>query len=40
MGGTSEIGGTGIMEDLPWENEAPKKPADDVASAFDDLFNN
>ena len=40
MGGTSEIGGTGIMEDLPWENEAPKKAADDVASAFDDLFNN
>ena len=42
----SEIGGTGIMEDLPWENEAPKQapkptaPKDDVASAFDDLFNN
>jgi len=34
MGGTQEIG------DLPWEKEAPKKAADDVASAFDDLFNN
>ncbi len=39
LGGTSEIG------DLPWEKEevaAPKvaAPKDDVASAFDDLFNN
>ena len=34
MGGTQEIG------DLPWEKEEPKKAADDVASAFDDLFNN
>jgi hypothetical protein len=33
MGGTQEYG------DLPWEKETPKK-ADDVASAFDDLFNN
>jgi hypothetical protein len=38
LGGTSDISG-----DLPWEDEAPKaapKPKDDVASAFDDLFNN
>ena len=37
MGGTQEIG------DLPWEKEeSPKAPKqkDDVASAFDDLFNN
>jgi hypothetical protein len=39
LGGTTEIG------DLPWETEAaaaPKAaaPKDDVASAFDDLFNN
>lgn len=37
MGGTQEIG------DLPWEKEeSPKTPKvkDDVASAFDDLFNN
>jgi hypothetical protein len=36
LGGTTEIG------DLPWEEEAPKAaaPKDDVASAFDDLFNN
>jgi hypothetical protein len=39
LGGTSEIG------DLPWETEAPAAPKaaapkDDVASAFDDLFNN
>lgn len=37
LGGTTEIG------DLPWEaDEAPKAaaPKDDVASAFDDLFNN
>lgn len=38
MGGT-----TGEIGDLPWEKqEAPKTPKqkDDVASAFDDLFNN
>jgi hypothetical protein len=36
MGGTQEIG------DLPWEKEEVAKPTqkDDVASAFDDLFNN
>jgi len=34
MGGTQEFG------DLPWQKEAPAKKADDVASAFDDLFNN
>ena len=34
MGGTQEFG------DLPWEKESPAKKADDVASAFDDLFNN
>ena len=38
LGGTSDISG-----DLPWEKEeTPKAPKakDDVASAFDDLFNN
>jgi hypothetical protein len=37
LGGTSDIGG-----DLPWEKEEAAKPKqkDDVASAFDDLFNN
>ena len=43
MGGAQEIPGVGIgslPNDLPWENEAPKKAVDDVASAFDDLFNN
>jgi len=38
LGGTSDING-----DLPWEKEeTPKAPKakDDVASAFDDLFNN
>ena len=35
MGGT-----TGELGDLPWEREAVAKPKDDVASAFDDLFNN
>jgi hypothetical protein len=45
MGGTQEIPGVGIgslPNDLPWEDEAPKasKAKDDVASAFDDLFNN
>jgi len=45
MGGAQEIPGVGIgslPNDLPWEDEAPKasKAKDDVASAFDDLFNN
>jgi hypothetical protein len=45
MGGAQEIPGVGIGSlptDLPWEDEAPKAPKakDDVASAFDDLFNN
>ena len=40
-----EIPGVGVgslPNDLPWEDEAPKAPKqkDDVASAFDDLFNN
>jgi hypothetical protein len=40
-----EIPGVGVgslPNDLPWEDEAPKdtKQKDDVASAFDDLFNN
>ena len=40
-----EIPGVGIgslPNDLPWDDEAPKAPKakDDVASAFDDLFNN
>ena len=40
-----EIPGVGIgslPNDLPWEEETPKAaaPKDDVASAFDDLFNN
>jgi len=35
LGGTSDIGG-----DLPWEKEEAPKQKDDVASAFDDLFNN
>jgi hypothetical protein len=37
-----EIPGVGVgslPNDLPWEDEAPKQK-DDVASAFDDLFNN
>ena len=42
---TKEIPGVGIgslPNDLPWEDETPKSPKqkDDVASAFDDLFNN
>ena len=42
---TKEIPGVGmgsLPNDLPWEDEAPKAPKakDDVASAFDDLFNN
>ena len=45
MGGAQEIPGVGIgslPNDLPWEEETPKAPKakDDVASAFDDLFNN
>ena len=45
MGGAQEIPGVGIgslPNDLPWDDEAPKAPKakDDVASAFDDLFNN
>ena len=35
-----DMGGTQEFNDLPWEKEAPAKKADDVASAFDDLFNN
>lgn len=41
MGGTTQL--TGELGDLPWEKEeAAKAPKakDDVASAFDDLFNN
>jgi hypothetical protein len=34
LGGTSDISG-----DLPWEKEEAPKQKDDVASAFDDLFN-
>jgi hypothetical protein len=42
---TKEIPGVGmgsLPNDLPWEDETPKAPKakDDVASAFDDLFNN
>ena len=37
---SADLGGTQEVGDLPWEKEEPKKPADDVASAFDDLFNN
>ena len=35
LGGTSDISG-----DLPWEKEEAPKQKDEVASAFDDLFNN
>jgi len=35
-----DMGGSQELNDLPWEKEAPAKKADDVASAFDDLFNN
>jgi hypothetical protein len=35
-----DMGGTQEFNDLPWEKETPAKKADDVASAFDDLFNN
>ena len=31
---------TGELGDLPWEKEETPKQKDDVASAFDDLFNN
>ena len=35
-----EIGGAGIMNDLPWDDETPAPAAKvDVAAAFDDLFN-
>ncbi len=35
-----EIGGAGIMNDLPWDEETPAPaPKVDVAAAFDDLFN-
>jgi len=37
---SADMGGTSELNDLPWEKEAPAKKADDVASAFDDLFNN
>jgi hypothetical protein len=37
---SADLGGTQEIGDLPWEKEEPKKPANDVASAFDDLFNN
>jgi hypothetical protein len=37
---STDMGGTQELNDLPWEKEAPAKKADDVASAFDDLFNN
>ena len=42
---SADLGGTEEIGDLPWEKEetaAPKAatPKDDVASAFDDLFNN
>ena len=36
-----DLGGTtGEFGDLPWEKEEAPKAKDDVASAFDDLFNN
>ena len=35
-----EIGGTGLANDLPWDDETPAPaPKVDVAAAFDDLFN-
>jgi hypothetical protein len=44
---STDLGGTQEIGDLPWETPAPKAeapkataPKDDVASAFDDLFNN
>ena len=36
-----DLGGTtGEIGDLPWEKQEAPKAKDDVASAFDDLFNN
>jgi hypothetical protein len=39
---SADLGGTQEIGDLPWEKEEAAKPTqkDDVASAFDDLFNN
>ena len=37
---STDLGGTQEIGDLPWEKEAAPKQKDDVASAFDDLFNN
>ena len=39
---SADLGGTQEVGDLPWEKEETTKPTqkDDVASAFDDLFNN
>ena len=39
---SADLGGTQEIGDLPWEKEEAAKPKvkDDVASAFDDLFNN
>ena len=39
---SADLGGTQVVGDLPWEKEETTKPTqkDDVASAFDDLFNN
>ena len=38
---SADLGGTtGEIGDLPWEKEEAPKQKDDVASAFDDLFNN
>lgn len=42
---SADLGGTTKVGDLPWETETPAAPKaaaskDDVASAFDDLFNN
>jgi hypothetical protein len=39
---SADLGGTQEVGDLPWEKEETAKPTqkDDVASAFDDLFNN
>jgi hypothetical protein len=37
---SADLGGTQEIGDLPWEKEEAPKQKDDVASAFDDLFNN
>jgi len=37
---STDLGGTQEIGDLPWEKEEAPKAKDDVASAFDDLFNN